>query len=108
MEMIREAVAPWTLEHTSEVTGVSADDIKHLAHLYTQEGNVQTDMKFGLNHYNNGIYSSKCVNTLLLVAGQMGKPGSACTRVSRISEKATQACLQLPSTTGEVPLAWVP
>lgn len=49
MEMIREAVEPWTLEHTSEVTGVSVEDIQHLAHLYTQEGDVQTDMKFGLN-----------------------------------------------------------
>ena len=104
MEMIREAVATWTLEHTSEVTGVSVDDIKHLAHLYTQEGNVQTDMKFGLNHYNNGIYSSKCVNTLLLVAGQMGKPGSGLyTGEPNFGEGNVQACLQLPSTTGEVP-----
>lgn len=49
MELVREAVEPWTLEHTSEVTGVSVEDIQHLAHLYTQEGDVQTDMKFGLN-----------------------------------------------------------
>ncbi len=105
----REAVAPWTLEHTSEVTGVSADDIKHLAHLYTQEGNVQTDMKFGLNHYNNGIYSSKCVNTLLLVAGQIGQAGSGLyTGEPNFGEGNVQACLQLPSTTGEVPQEWVP
>ena len=64
MELVREAVEPWTLEHTSEVTGVSVEDIQHLAHLYTQEGDVQTDMKFGLNHYNNGMYSSKCINSL--------------------------------------------
>ena len=36
MELVREAVEPWTLEHTSEVTGVSVEDIQHLAHLYTQ------------------------------------------------------------------------
>ena len=104
MELIREAVESWTLERTSEVTGVSADDSKHLAHLYTQEGNVQTDMKFGLNHYNNGMYISKCINTLLLVAGQMGRSGSGLyTGEPNFGEGNVMACLQLPSTKGEVP-----
>ena len=104
MEMIREAVEPWTLEHTSEVTGVSVEDIQHLAHLYTQEGDVQTDMKFGLNHYNNGMYSSKCVNSLLLVSGQMGRSGSGLfTGEPNFGEGNVQACITMPSATGEVP-----
>ena len=104
MEMIREAVEPWTPEHTSEVTGVSVEDIQHLAHLYTQEGDVQTDMKFGLNHYNNGMYSSKCVNSLLLVSGQMGRSGSGLfTGEPNFGEGNVQACITMPSATGEVP-----
>ncbi len=58
------------------------------AHLYTQEGDVQTDMKFGLNHYNNGMYSSKCINSLLLVSGQMGVRDRVCSPASRTSARA--------------------
>ena len=104
LDMIREAAEPWTLEHTNEVTGVSIEDIQHLAHLYTQEGDVQTDMKFGLNHYNNGMYSSKCVNTLLLVAGQMGRSGSGLfTGEPNFGEGNVDAAINLPSATGEAP-----
>ena len=104
MELVREAVEPWTLEHTSEVTGVSVEDIQHLAHLYTQEGDVQTDMKFGLNHYNNGMYSSKCINSLLLVSGQMGRSGSGLfTGEPNFGEGNVQACITMPSASGEVP-----
>ena len=101
MELVREAVEPWTLEHTSEVTGVSVEDIQHLAHLYTQEGDVQTDMKFGLNHYNNGMYSSKCINSLLLVSGQMGRSGSGLfTGEPNFGEGNVQACITMPSASG--------
>lgn len=104
LDMVREAAEPWTLEHTSEVTGLSVEDIQHFAHMYTQEGNVATDMKFGLNHYNNGMYSSKCVNTLLLVSGQMGRPGAGLyTGEPNFSEGNTDACINLPSATGEAP-----
>lgn len=104
MDMIREAVEPWTLERTTEVTGVSAEDIQHLAHLYTQEGDVQTDMKFGLNHYNNGMYSSKCVNALLLVAGQMGRSGSGLfTGEPNFGEGNVEAAITMPSSSGEAP-----
>ncbi len=104
MDMIREAAEPWTLEHTTEVTGVSAEDIQRLARLYTQEGNVQSDMKFGLNHYNNGMYSSKCVNALLLVAGQMGRAGSGLyTGEPNFGEGNVQAAITMPSASGEKP-----
>lgn len=104
MDMIREAAEPWTLEHTTEVTGVSAEDIQHLAHLYTQEGKVMTDMKYGLNHYNNGMYSSKCINSLLLISGQIGQHGAGlCIGESNFGEGNVAAALALPSTSGELP-----
>lgn len=104
MDMIREAAEPWTLERTTEVTGVSAEDIQHLARMYTQEGDVTTDMKFGLNHYNNGMYSSKCVNALLLVSGQIGRRNAGLwTGEPNFGEGNTAKCISFPSSTGEVP-----
>lgn len=104
LDLVREAAEEWTLEHTSEVTGVSTEDIEHLAHMYTQEGEVQTVMYFGLNHYNNGMYSSKCVNSLLLVAGQMGRAGSGLwSGEPNFGEGNTTAAITMPSSTGEKP-----
>ena len=104
MDMIRETAAEWTLERTSELTGVSIDDIKHLAHLYTQEGNVMTDMKYGLNHYNNGMYSSKCINSLLLISGQMCAPGRGLyTGEDNFGEGDTTTAISFPSSSGEKP-----
>ena len=104
MDMIRETAAEWTLERTSELTGVSIDDIKHLAHLYTQEGNVMTDMKYGLNHYNNGMYSSKCINSLLLISGQMCAPGRGLyTGEDNFGEGDTETAISFPSSSGEKP-----
>ena len=104
MDMIREAAEPWTLERASEVTGTSIEDIKYLAHLYTQEGNVMTDMKYGLNHYNNGMYTSKCINSLLLITGQMCFPGRGMyTGEGNFGEGNTQATISMPSASGEKP-----
>ncbi len=104
MDMIREAADAWPLERVSEVTGVSVEDIKYLAHLYTQEGNVMTDMKYGLNHYNNGMYSSKCINSLLVISGQMGAPGRGMyTGEGNFGEGNTKAAVSLPSASGEKP-----
>lgn len=104
LEMIRESVEPWTVERASEVTGTSVEDIKRLAHMYTQEGNVLTDTKYGLNHYNNGMYSSKCIDVLLLVSGQIGAPGRGLyTGEPNFGEGNVQAAIKMPSASGVVP-----
>lgn len=104
LELIRATVDEWTVERASEVTGVSVDDIKRLAHVYTQEGSVTTDMKYGLNHYNNGMYSSKCIITLLLVSGQLGSSGAGLfTGEPNFGEGNVDAAVFMPSASGEVP-----
>ncbi len=104
MDMIRDYVADWTPEHASEVTGVSAEDIKRLGELYAKGGNVMTDTKFGLNHYNNGMYSSKCVYALVLISGQIGRPGAGLyTGEPNFGEGNTAECISFPSSSGEKP-----
>ena len=98
MEMIREALLSrgrWA--YTSEVTGVSVEDIQH--HAFTQEGDVQTDMKFGPEPLQQRhVQLRKCVNSLLLVSGQMGQSGSGLfTGEAELWRgRNVQACITMP------------
>lgn len=101
-DRILEDVAGWSVERASEVSGVPVDDIKKLAQIYGQDGKVLTDMKFGLNHYNNGMYSSKCITALHLITGNFGKPGSGLwTGEPNVGAGNVKACRTTPSSKGE-------
>ena len=75
-DKIKARVYEWTVEQASEITHVPVEDIKKLAHMYGQEGPVTTIFQFGVNHYNNGLYSIESMLALILITGNIGKAGS--------------------------------
>ncbi len=103
-DIIRQSVEEWTVERASETTGVPADDIRELARTYAQDGPVTTFAQYGLNHYNNGTYNYGPLFSLVLITGNIGKPGAGCGIHSAgmgISNAA--GCLAAPSSKGEPP-----
>ncbi len=103
-EIIRESVAEWTVEKASQTTGVSADDIRELARTYAQDGPVTTFAQYGLNHYNNGTYNYGPLFSLVLITGNIGKPGAGCgIHTAGMGLSNSAGCLAAPSTKGEPP-----
>ena len=101
-DMILDYLQDWTVERAAEVSGVPAEKIVALAKMYALDGPVQTDMKFGLNHYNNGLYSTACINCVLLLSGNFGKPGAGLwTGEPNFGTGNNAACSKMPSSKGE-------
>lgn len=77
---LKEIASEYTLSRTSEITGVSEEDIQELAAIYSQDEPVYTYMHYGLDHYSTGQYNFWAVEVLAWACGQVGKPGAACGR----------------------------
>jgi anaerobic selenocysteine-containing dehydrogenase len=75
-EVLKEQLSEWSVERASEITGVSAEDIRELARVYHEEGPVNTYAMFGSDHYVNGTYNYGPMYTLILATGNIGKPGA--------------------------------
>ena len=75
-DVVKEKVGEWTVERSSEVTGVPVDDIKELARVYAQDGPVYTYSQYGCNHYNNSTYNYGPMYSLILATGNICKPGA--------------------------------
>lgn len=73
-DKLLERVAPYTLEHASEICGVPVATIKEFAKLVATNGPVETTTGFGLDHYTNAFGGITAVNTLRIVTGQVGWP----------------------------------
>lgn len=78
LDNLKEIASEWTIDKVTELTGVSAEQVKELARIYTQEGPVNTYACFGNDHYVNGHYTCWCLYALAFVTGQIGKSGAAC------------------------------
>ena len=101
-EVLREYIMGWTVERASEVCGVPVEQIVELAKIYACDGPVTTDMKFGLNHYNNGLYSTGCVCCVLLLSGNFGVQGAGVwTGEPNFGTGNNAACSKMPSSKGE-------
>lgn len=75
----REAVAAYTLERTSQITGIPAEDIKKLAEIYAN-GPVATCDFLGPDHYHNGHYNYTCMNTMMIMTHNVGRRGAVMRR----------------------------
>ncbi len=75
----KEAVAKYTLEYTSEITGVPGEDIEKLADIYAN-GPVATTDFLGPDHYKNGHYNYQCMNTMMLMTHNAGRRGAVMRR----------------------------
>ena len=76
LDLVAAAVSEYTVGRTSEITGVSPDDINELARIYHEDGPVYTTSMFGADHYSNGTYNYWAMYAVLFFSGNIGRPGA--------------------------------
>ncbi len=69
-------VEPWTLEHTSAVTGVPAEAIRDLAHAYATADKAQICWTLGITEHHTGVDNVQSLCNLSLLTGHVGRWGS--------------------------------
>ena len=69
-------VEPWTLEHTAEVTGVTAEAIRDLAHGYATAPTAQICWTLGITEHHTGVDNVLSLCNLALLTGHVGRWGS--------------------------------
>ncbi|MFM8902698.1 MAG: molybdopterin oxidoreductase family protein, partial [Actinomycetota bacterium] len=71
-----KSVEPWTLEVGSRVTGIPADAIRELAHIYARAGSAQLCWTLGITEHHNGVDNVLALINLALLCGHVGRTGS--------------------------------
>lgn len=67
----------YTLEYTSELSGVSVEDLTELAEVFANpELRVMSLWTMGVNQHNRGTWMNHNIHNLHLISGKYGKPGS--------------------------------
>ena len=75
-EEFKEHVEPWTLEFTSEITGVPSEAIADLAHGYAKAPTAQILWTLGITEHHTGVDNVLALSNLALLTGHVGRPGS--------------------------------
>ena len=70
-------VAKYTPEHASGLTGIAAETIRQVARLYGRAQSGFIGWTMGINHSTQGTETVNAINTLALITGKIGHPGSA-------------------------------
>lgn len=74
-------LAEYTMEYTSELTGVSVEDLTELAEVFADPDlRVMSLWTMGVNQHNRGTWMNHNIHNLHLISGKYGKPG--CTAFS--------------------------
>jgi formate dehydrogenase major subunit len=76
LDAFRESLAPYTLEHAAEVTGLSRDEIVRFATLVHEAKSVVACWAMGITQHQDGSETSTAISNLLLVTGNYGRPGT--------------------------------
>jgi formate dehydrogenase major subunit len=76
-ELVRAAVAPYTPERASAITGVPAELIRRAAEAYARGPNSATLWAMGLTQHQTGTDIVAALLNLLLSCGMIGRPGAA-------------------------------
>ena len=75
-EAYKENVEPYTLEYTSELTGLPAEVIAELAHDYATADKAQILWTLGITEHHNAVDNVLALCSLALLTGHIGKWGS--------------------------------
>ncbi|TDC64030.1 molybdopterin oxidoreductase family protein [Streptomyces hainanensis] len=70
------AAEPWTLARTEEVTGVPAELIRELAHVYARADRAQLCWTLGITEHHNGTDNVLSLINLGLLTGHVGRHGA--------------------------------
>ncbi len=75
-EAYKENVEPYTLEFTSQLTGLPAENIRELAHDYAKAETAQILWTLGITEHHNAVDNVLALCSLALLTGHIGKWGS--------------------------------
>lgn len=76
LELLREMTAPYTQEMVSEKTGLTPEQIYHLAKLLATEKPARIFCHYGIDRWNHGAVFGRLVATLSALSGNLGHPGA--------------------------------
>jgi formate dehydrogenase major subunit len=76
-EELKQAVAPYTPERASTITGIAADTIRRAAELYARGPNTSTLWAMGLTQHAAGTDIVASLLNLMLACGMVGRWGAA-------------------------------
>jgi formate dehydrogenase major subunit len=76
MDEVRKEVAKWTPEEVERVSGVSGEQLKHVAYLFSQERPSTLIWCMGATQHTVGTANVRAYCTLCLATGNVGKPGT--------------------------------
>lgn len=73
-----KSVAPYTLEHASEISGVPKTRLKKLAELYANPNKKVTSFwTMGMNQHTRGVWMNSLVYNIHLMMGKISEPGNS-------------------------------
>ena len=75
-ESFRQHIDRLSWEDICETSGISREEIKQLAKLYTHSKNTIFAWGMGLTHHEQGVNNIQALSALTLLKGQVGQPGS--------------------------------
>ncbi|MBB4002008.1 formate dehydrogenase subunit alpha [Aurantimonas endophytica] len=76
MDEVRKEVAKWTPEEVERVSGVSGEQLKRIAYLFSQEKPSTLIWCMGATQHTVGTANVRAYCTLCLATGNVGKPGT--------------------------------
>ncbi|MCL7957041.1 MAG: formate dehydrogenase subunit alpha [marine benthic group bacterium] len=75
-EALKELVAHYPPEVAAEICGVEADEIRRAARLFGSAGTAIVFWGMGISQHTTGTDNSRCLISLMLMTGNVGKPGT--------------------------------
>ena len=76
LDEYRKSLAPFTLEAASRLTGISADQLKRVAHQIAEADSTCILWAMGVAQHTAGSDTSTAISNLLLVSGNYMRPGT--------------------------------
>ncbi|MBL6455790.1 formate dehydrogenase subunit alpha [Belnapia sp. T6] len=73
---IRDHVAAYTPEAMAPIAGVSAGQLRRVAHLYARARSAMILWGMGISQSTHGTDNTRCLIALALLCGQVGRPGT--------------------------------
>jgi len=74
-KLASEILPQYSPEHVSAITGVEAEQIEELAHLYGRARAPYISLGSGLSRYGNGAMTVRCITCLPALSGAWGRKG---------------------------------
>ena len=75
-EALRETVANYSPESVENICGIPAETIKEVARLYATSKGSMIFWGMGISQHIHGTDNARCLISLALLTGQIGRPGS--------------------------------